>query len=43
MDDKQTQLDKFEDKARELERDDGEQPFKERLGKLGKARPEKPG
>lgn len=32
------QLDKFKDKARELECDDDEQRFKERLGKLVKGR-----
>jgi hypothetical protein len=38
-----TQLDKFKDAARELECDDDEQRFKERLGKLVKPRnPEKP-
>ena len=31
-----TQLDKFKDAARELECDDDEQRFKERLGKLVK-------
>jgi len=34
--DKQTQLDKFKQAARELECDDDEQRFKERLGKLVK-------
>jgi len=42
-----SQLEKFEDAARELECDDDEQRFKERLGKLVKGRPstepEKPG
>lgn len=33
------QLDKFKDAARELECDDDEQRFKERLGKLVKPRP----
>lgn len=33
------QLDKFKDAARELECDDDEQRFKERLGKLVKAKP----
>jgi hypothetical protein len=33
-----SQLDKFKDKARELECDDDEQRFKERLGKLVKAK-----
>jgi hypothetical protein len=36
--DKKPQIDKFKDAARELECDDDEQRFKERLGKLvGKA------
>jgi hypothetical protein len=35
-----TQLDKFKDKARELECDDDEQRFKERVGKLVKVKPE---
>lgn len=39
---KKSQLDKFKDAARELECDDDEQRFKERLGKLVKAKPEKP-
>jgi hypothetical protein len=34
-----TQLDKFKDAARELECDDDEQRFKERLGKLVKPKP----
>jgi hypothetical protein len=34
-----TQLDKFKDAARELECDDDEQRFKERLGKLVKVKP----
>jgi hypothetical protein len=42
-----SQLDKFKKAARELECDDDEQRFKERLGKLVKGRPstepEKPG
>jgi hypothetical protein len=39
-----TQLDKFKEAARELECDDDEQRFKERLGKLVKAptKPDKP-
>lgn len=37
-----TQLEKFKEKARELECDDDEQRFKERLGKLVKVKPEKP-
>jgi hypothetical protein len=36
------QLDKFKEAARELECDDDEQRFKERLGKLVRAKPEKP-
>jgi hypothetical protein len=36
------QLDKFKEAARELECDDDEQLFKERLGKLVKVKPEKP-
>lgn len=36
MTDKPTQLDKFKDAARELETDDDEQRFKDRLGKLVK-------
>lgn len=35
-----TQLDKFKEAARELECDDDERRFKERLGKLAKAKPE---
>jgi hypothetical protein len=35
------QLDKFKDAARELECDDDEQHFKERLGKLVKGKPAK--
>ena len=35
-----TQLDKFKDAARELECDDDEQRFKERVGKLVKAKPD---
>lgn len=38
---KTTQLDKFKDAARELECDDDEQRFKERLGKLVKTEPAK--
>ena len=39
-----SQLDKFKQAARELETDDDEQRFKDRLGKLVKAKPapEKP-
>ena len=37
--DEKSQLDKFKDAARELECDDDEQHFKERLGKLVKAKP----
>jgi hypothetical protein len=41
--DSRSQLDKFKDAARELECDDDEQRFKERLGKLVKSKnPEKP-
>jgi hypothetical protein len=36
-----SQCDKFMEAARELECDDGEQQFKERLGKLVKQRMEK--
>lgn len=36
-----SQLDKFKDAARELECDDDEQRFKERVGKLVKAKPSK--
>lgn len=35
----QKQIDKFKDAARELECDDDEQRFKERLGKLMKSAP----
>ena len=40
----QSQLDKFKEAARELETDDDEQHFKERLGKLvkHKAAPDRP-
>lgn len=34
-----SQRDKFKDAARELERDDDEQRFKERVGKLVKHKP----
>ena len=37
------QLDKFKDAARELECDDDEQRFKERLGKLVKVKPSREG
>jgi hypothetical protein len=40
MADKKPQLDKFKEAARELECDDDEQRFKERLSKLVKAKPE---
>jgi hypothetical protein len=40
-DDKKPQLDKFKDAARELECDDDEKRFKERLGKLVKPKPTK--
>lgn len=36
------QLEKFKDAARELECDDDDQRFKERLGKLVKVKPENP-
>lgn len=36
---KKPQIDKFKDAARELECDDDEQRFKERLGKLVKRQP----
>lgn len=36
MDNEKSQLDKFKNAARELECDDDEQRFKERLGKLVK-------
>jgi hypothetical protein len=39
MPDDKPQLDKFKDKARELECDDDEERFKERLGKLVKVKP----
>ena len=39
----QSQLDKFKEAAREIETDDDEQRFKERLGKIVKHKPvEKP-
>jgi len=37
--DEKPQLDKFKEAARELECDDDEQRFKERVGKLVKAKP----
>ena len=37
-----SQLDKFKDTARELECDDDEKRFKERLGKLAKQKSEQP-
>ena len=40
MDKEKSQLDKFKDAARELECDDDEQRFKERLGKLVKPKRE---
>lgn len=42
--DKRTQLDKFKDAARELECDDDEKRFADKLGKLVKSvpKPEKP-
>ena len=39
MADQETQLDKFKQAARELECDDDEARFKERLAKLAKAKP----
>ena len=36
---KKSQFEKFEEAARELECDDDEQRFKDRLGKLAKAKP----
>ena len=39
MADDKTQIDKFKQAARELECDDDDQRFKERLGKLAKAKP----
>lgn len=39
MADDKSQLDKFKDAARELECDDDEKHFKERVGKLVKQRP----
>lgn len=36
----QSQLDKFKEAARELECDDNEQHFKERLGELVRVKPE---
>lgn len=36
---KQTQIDKFKQAARELECDDDEQRFKDRLERLAKAKP----
>lgn len=40
MTDKKPQLNKFEEAARDLECDDDDQRFKERLGRLAKAKPE---
>lgn len=40
MADSQTQREKFEQAARELECDDSEQRFKDRLGKLAKQKPD---
>lgn len=37
-----SQLDKFKEAARDLECDDDEQHFKDRLGKLVTQKPEKP-
>ena len=39
MTDRKNQLDKFKEAARELECDDDDQRFKERLGKVAKAKP----
>lgn len=39
-DNPKTQIDKFKEAARELECDDDDQRFKERLGKLAKATPQ---
>lgn len=41
-DQKDSQIDKFKQAARELECDDDDQRFKERLGKLAKAKPHSP-
>jgi hypothetical protein len=41
-DSQKSQLDKFKEAARELECDDDDQRFKERLGKLTKVRPSQP-
>lgn len=38
-DQKDSQIDKFKQAARDLECDDDDQRFKERLGKLAKAKP----
>ena len=38
-DSEKSQLDKFKEAARELECDDDQQRFKDRLGKLAKAKP----
>ena len=40
MSDEKRQIDKFRDKARELECDDDEKRFADRLGKIAKARPQ---
>jgi len=40
--DKKPQIDKFKDAARELECDDDEQRFKERVGKLVKQKGQQP-
>jgi hypothetical protein len=42
MTERKSQLEKFKEAARDLECDDDEQRFKERLGSLVKAKPEKP-
>jgi hypothetical protein len=39
---KQKQIEKFQQAARELETDDNEKRFNERLGKIAKAKPAQP-
>jgi hypothetical protein len=39
---KQTQLDKFKQAARELETDDNEKRFNEKLGKIARVKPPAP-
>ncbi|MEE4210125.1 MAG: hypothetical protein V2I43_12760 [Parvularcula sp.] len=41
MNEKKTQLDRFKEAARELETDDDEARFNERLRKLAKTKPER--